>query len=239
MFICCSCGHSVQSAAKGIGIEFSWNGQSYVPNIRLGYYDVNTAVVRGNTTFTTTTSSGGSIVGSGGTQTTTQMSAGVQLNQGYLADVLTSPNNSDQVKRDVIKYTMTTKNPEAIPTVSKTSIAAGGTGAKPPQVEPVYTGMDKVVDTAGNVAVKVGPTLVKETGKTTRSVANTTGDTVKSVTKDTTHAVEKVVEDTTNTVNNTVSSIKIILALACVILLLLIIIGVVFFIIYKRKKYII
>ena len=78
------CGHSVQSNSKGIGVDLSWTGESYIPNLRLGYWDASTAVIRGNTSYTSTTATGGSLFNAGGTQTTTQLYAGPQLNEGYL-----------------------------------------------------------------------------------------------------------------------------------------------------------
>jgi hypothetical protein len=43
------CGHNVATQSKGWGIDISWSSDSYVPNMRLGYWDVTYLMVRENT----------------------------------------------------------------------------------------------------------------------------------------------------------------------------------------------
>ena len=91
--LCTSCGHNIATQTKGIGIDVSWTGNSYVPNLKLGYWDDNNAVVRGNSSYSSSTASGSNIIGGeGGTSQTLQIATGTQVNEGYIKDILTDPN---------------------------------------------------------------------------------------------------------------------------------------------------
>lgn len=48
------CGHNVATQSKGWGIDISWSQDSYVPNMRLGYWDITYLMVRENTQVTAT-----------------------------------------------------------------------------------------------------------------------------------------------------------------------------------------
>ena len=99
-----SCGHNFATQSKGIGIDVSWTGESYIPNVRMGYWDDTTAVVRGNTTVSASTATGGGILaGQGGTSQTLQIATGTQINQGYIKDILTDPNLDTEAKVAFIK----------------------------------------------------------------------------------------------------------------------------------------
>ena len=75
----CSCGHNVVTVSKGVGINFSWDGSNYVPNVKLGQWDQITYVVRGNSSAATTTVTGGNL-GTGGIAQTIAFNSGTQLN---------------------------------------------------------------------------------------------------------------------------------------------------------------
>lgn len=103
-----SCGHNVVTHSRGIGMDVSWDGSSYIPNFRLGQWDVTNAVVKENmdleaNTITkadvdtavsgeTTGSNGVQAGASGGIQI--KMKSGPQTN-GYVKDVLTSETLSE------------------------------------------------------------------------------------------------------------------------------------------------
>ena len=57
-----SCGHNMVTQSKGIGIDVSWTGENYVPNIKLGYWDETSAAVRGNANVSASTASGGGLM---------------------------------------------------------------------------------------------------------------------------------------------------------------------------------
>ena len=111
------CGHNVVTNSRGTGVEIAWDGSSYIPTIRLGQWDVTSVVVKENVTVdtsTNTTTGAGTQVASTQTGTTTNTSkpsgqakaearGGIKLtmktgqqSNGYVKDILTSPNLSQQ-----------------------------------------------------------------------------------------------------------------------------------------------
>ena len=102
------CGHNVVTHSRGVGMDISWDGSSYIPNLRLGQWGVTNAVVKENVdveanTITkadlgTTTgekqlgSNEAQAAASGGIQI--KMKTGPQTN-GYVTDVLTSETLSE------------------------------------------------------------------------------------------------------------------------------------------------
>lgn len=118
------CGHNIASQSKGIGIDVSWNGSNYVPNVRLGYWDDTTAVVRGNTSVSASTASGGGIIaGQGGTSQTIAISTGTQVNEGYVKDILTDPNLDTEAKIAFIKALTRLEHPQTDGAHNKTTVA--------------------------------------------------------------------------------------------------------------------
>ena len=107
-----SCGHNMVTQSKGIGIDISWTGENYVPNVKLGYWDETSAAVRGNATVSASTASGGGLlVGEGGTSQTLQIATGTQINEGYIKDILTDPNLSTEAKVAFIKILAQLEHP--------------------------------------------------------------------------------------------------------------------------------
>lgn len=109
-----SCGHNVATHSKGWGIDISWNQDSMVPNLRLGYWDVSYAMVKENVELTMksnaglSANAGNSTSNSSGTDNKTtgsslssnaggtasneiEIKTGPQIN-GYVKEVLTNPN---------------------------------------------------------------------------------------------------------------------------------------------------
>lgn len=61
------CGHNVATQSKGWGIDISWSSDSYVPNMRLGYWDITYLMVRENTQVTASSNADiSAAAGSGG-----------------------------------------------------------------------------------------------------------------------------------------------------------------------------
>ncbi len=110
-----SCGHNVVTHSKGMGIDLSWDGSSYIPNIRIGSWDVSNAVIKENVEVEVTTSTqakAASSLVSGNKTTTTpasgggtearadggiaiKMKTGPQTN-GYVADLMKVPTLTDK-----------------------------------------------------------------------------------------------------------------------------------------------
>lgn len=107
------CGHNVATHSKGWGIDISWQQDSFVPNLRLGYWDVSYVMVKENTEVKMKSNAGlsanagnsnqgtGSEVKSPGSSLSSnaggnasneiEIKTGPQIN-GYTKEVLTSPN---------------------------------------------------------------------------------------------------------------------------------------------------
>lgn len=123
-FLLTGCGHNIASQSKGIGIDVSWNGSNYVPNVRLGYWDDTTAVVRGNAAVSASTATGGgALAGEGGTSQTIEIATGTQVNEGYIKDILTDPNLDTDAKIAFIKAIAKLEHPSTNGAHNKVSAA--------------------------------------------------------------------------------------------------------------------
>lgn len=207
----CSCGHNVVTVSKGIGLNFSWDGTNYVPNVKFGQWDQITYVPRGNTTMSTTTVTGGNL-GSGGISQTVTFSAGTQLNEKNIVDICSSPYTSDKVKEELVKTIVLVKAPQKITAASKTVAAAASVGPNAEDIKPVVTGTDKIVQAVSENAGKAIDA--------TKQVANNTVDSVQDYSKSATKSIS----------NNILIYISIIS--------IIIVVALIFLIIYfvKRKK---
>lgn len=142
--IICGCGHNITNNTKGIGLDISWQSNNYIPNIRLGYWDAASALLRGNAHYNSNTSNGASFTATGGISQTIQLDTCTQLNEGYLKEVLNNQNTSDQTKYFIIQHL--TKYPKIIqPTSSKTIGSASTIGSNPTIINPETTGTDKII----------------------------------------------------------------------------------------------
>ncbi len=141
-FVCCSCGHTIFTETKLIGVDATFplpDGQRI--GARIGDLEQTTATVRGNTSFTTHNVTGGGIFsGSAGTGRYSALSAGPQLNEGYVTEVMTSPNVPESVKLAIAEKYLTVGAPVSNAAQSKTLGVAVGSGDNPPNVDPATTG---------------------------------------------------------------------------------------------------
>ena len=211
MLLLCSCGHNVVTVSKGLGVNISWDGANYVPNIKLGNWDQITYVPRGNTSMTTTTVTGGNL-GSGGISQSVTFTSGIQLNQKNIVQICNNPHTSNQVKAELVKAVIQVKPPVTIPSASKTVAAAASVGPQSKDILPVSTGTDKIVDA---VSQNTGKAI--EAG---RDVANNAVDSVQDYSKVATKSI----------------STKVLILFS--VISTLVIFGIIFLIIYfiKRKK---
>lgn len=149
LFACCSCGHNFVRVDKGTGGIFRIplpNGDSLL-EIKGGEIDSTTAVIRGGSTFSSGRSVGGSLNsslgslgnGSGSSASDFQISTSLQLNEGYLRDVLVSPNVSSDVKMTLINYLINTKPNELLPSKTASLGASSGKGGDLSDIQPNKT----------------------------------------------------------------------------------------------------
>lgn len=111
------CGHNVVSNSRGTGVEITWDGGSYIPSFRLGQWDTTNVVVKENVEIETqtntttgassqmasTSSSNKKISSQPSGQAQAEAKGGIVLkmktgpqSNGYVKDILTSPNLTDQ-----------------------------------------------------------------------------------------------------------------------------------------------
>jgi len=175
------CGHNIGTTSKGIGLNVSWTSGSYLPNMALGYWDINQAVVRGNAVYTVNTSTGGSAALIGGTSQSMELKAGTQFNEGNLKEVLANPLVDKDVKIAVAEKVNTTTYPEPTSFSVRTSSAAAASGTTLLEVKPVTSGLDKIVETVGEVAstaVQTVPSAVVTASENVKTSTDTVKDTV-------------------------------------------------------------
>lgn len=115
-----SCGTSVFTNIKTIGLDATIPIYGIPVGIRIGVIELDAAALRGNSTYTsksildaeykTATGSGDRII---------IFTTNPQFNEGYIADVLNSPDVTAEVKLAIINYLNTVKAPELPNTISK------------------------------------------------------------------------------------------------------------------------
>jgi hypothetical protein len=187
----------------------------------MGKIDSTTTVLRGNATYDAMASTGGTVFGPMGTTDRVLVKTGPQINEGYLADVLSAPEVPANVKIELVKYLTLQKAPETTPASTKCVGAAGATGETPPPAEPATTGWDKVTEKAAEI---IPP------------VAKTIGNTTKSVAKDVSNATEKSVTNVSKASVSWVTDIKSMIKYCVLgIIGLIIIAWFIGIIIYKKK----
>lgn len=176
MFIS-GCGHTTVRIDRGTGGVLRIplpNGDSLV-ELKGGDIDSTTIIMRGGTQVTTGRSVGGSLMGgSGGSANDMQISTIPQLNEGYMKDVMISPDVPAEVKIKLAEY-MTKAKPNA-PQPYKTSVvgASAGGGDDLENVKPTAVGLDNLV----NKVAEVVPEVTEDASKMVDSTANATSSSI-------------------------------------------------------------
>ena len=176
MFAMSGCGHSFVHIDKGKGAVLRIplpDGGSLV-DFKVGMIDSTTAVIRGNTTYDSSASTGGASFTSAGTADRIFLSTGMQLNEGYLKDVLTDPSVDTATKVELAKVMAQMKPTPPRSTVTKTVSAASSSGGSATDIEPMKVGLDNVVDKVAQVAPKVVEPVAKATAEVVKDAAVTT-----------------------------------------------------------------
>lgn len=190
------CGHNIGTSSKGIGINLSWTSGSYLPNLAVGYWDINQAVVRGNSTYTVNTATGGGVTSLGGTAQTIELKSGPQFNEGNVREVLVEPTVHPDVKLELIKNLNTSVSPKSDSFSVKTSNAAAASGDKLLEVKPLTSGLNKVVETVGEVASTAVEKIPEAATKVSADVKSSTENIKKSVdgAKDIMSGIKKTID---------------------------------------------
>ena len=189
------CGHGVLITNKLTGLSVTvpvYDGQRL--GVTIGSLESTTATVRGGTTVETKSVSGGGLLsGAGGINHLTTMKTNTQLNEGYLTEVLTSPECPESVKTILASNLATAaqapqSQPEVIQTAQST-VHSGESAVTSNNVQQITTptGVDKIID--GVVSI---------TSNTTSSVTEIVGDITGGVTSLTTNLVDTVSTSSTS-----------------------------------------
>lgn len=186
LILCCvltGCGHTITHTDRGTGIiaRIPLPDGSSLIDVKIGKIDSTTTVLRGNSTYDSSASTGGTLLGSASTSDRTFVATGIQLNEGYLKEVLTSPSVDPTTKIALTHAIMQVKAAQAKPTVTKSVGAATSSGDNPKSaVEPVAVGLDNIV----NRAAEVAPKVVVPVTTAAKSVVKNVSTTVDDVSKD-------------------------------------------------------
>lgn len=172
------------------------DGSSLI-DLKVGKIDSTTTVLRGGATYNSATSTGGSMFGPMGITEHIQVSTIPQVNEGYIAEILTSKDAPPEVKIALTQYLVQQRAPKAIPTSTKTVGAASAAGDNPPEAAPATTGIDKVTEQAAEVIEKATPHVTKA---------------VSNVSSNVTSAVEKSVESVADASTKWTGDLKLIIA---------------------------
>lgn len=231
--ILCGCGHSIVRTDRGTGLHLRvpnpfQQGDSFV-DFKLGNIDTTMAVIRGNTTFDSNSAKGGSFTGVGGISERFALSTNPQLNEGYVAEVLTSPNVSNEAKIEIAKYLSNSKSPKVSDSKSVTIGAASGSGNNISEISPEKTGLDNLIDKTSDTVIKTAPVVTQTTEKIITNISDNTSDVVK-------HTVD-VTGETTSDITSIISN-HILLSIIIAIIFIIILIFIIEWIVkkYKHKK---
>lgn len=194
------CGHNVVTHSRGIGMDVSWDGSSYIPNLRLGQWDVTNAVVKENvdveantiTKADVSTSAGGDQTASNGAQVGAsggiqiKMKSGPQTN-GYVKDVLTSKTLSEHsVELAKAIYSVKSEMPS---TGTKAEVAESGEVKVEQNTAPIATTTAETktesVDESGSTETKTTTTVTQipvkeETQEAVQTATESVSDAVRT-----------------------------------------------------------
>ena len=184
------CGHTITHTDRGTGLVARIplpDGSSLI-DLKIGKIDSTTTVLRGNSTYDSSASTGGTLFGSASTSDRIFVATGIQLNEGYMKDVLTNPDVDPATKVALAQALVQVAAAKPKPTVTKAVGAATSSGENPDnKVEPVAVGLDNVVNRVAEATPKVIEPVAKATTEVVKDVATTT----KSVSSDWSKVVNK------------------------------------------------
>ena len=192
IWILSGCGHSVLLTNKMTGFALTLPvGEGQKIGLVIGATESTTATVRGGTTVESTSVSGaGLFSGTGGANQITTMKTNVQLNEGYLTDVLTSDKCPESVKLVLASNLVGgVQAPPITPSVAQTgqsSFHSGDTAVvsnNVPQIANQPTIVDSVVNGATEIVHEVTSGAVEITSDAASIVTNVTSNALVATTE--------------------------------------------------------
>ena len=172
------CGHSVARIDRGTGVVLRIplpNGDSLV-EFKGGDIDSTTLILRGGSQVKTGRSVGGAFAGTGGSANDLQISTIPQLNEGYMKDVMVSPDVPAEVKIELAKYMANAKPTEPQPYKATVVGASVGSGENLEDVKPKMAGIDNIVDKVAEVTPEVTEDVSKMVDSTTEAASSSVRD---------------------------------------------------------------
>lgn len=217
------CGHSLFHKVEGTGAYFripTPDGGGSIVELAMGDMVITSGVLRGGAVYDDNASKGGTF-GSASLGRRTYMATSPAMNEGNVAEVLTSPDADPATKQLIATYLITRSQPTPYPAATTAVNAGSVTGtANAPVATPTRTGIDHVTSTVGEVAPKIVEPVADATVKVVDKVADTTSDVTGNVVE--------VSKDWSSTIKLAVYVV------GGVLLLAIIIVAVLYW--YKRKK---
>jgi hypothetical protein len=172
------CGHSVARIDRGTGVVLRIplpNGDSLV-EFKGGDIDSTTLILRGGSQAKTGRSVGGAFAGTGGSAKDLQISTIPQLNEGYMKDVMVSPDVPAEVKVELAKDMTIAKPDEHRPYRATVVGASVGSGENLDDVKPKMAGIDNIVDKVAEVTPEITEDVSKMVDSTTEAASSSVRD---------------------------------------------------------------
>ena len=177
------CGHNIICTDKGTGMLFKIplpDGSSLL-QMKIGNIESTRTILRGNATCDILTSTGGSIINQAGTTSRMLVRTGTQLNQGYIKDILTSKDLSNETKLALINFLAEQVNPQTTPVTIKSVGTAGSTDKQSLKVEAIK---DELIDKTNDTIKTITPIITDSTIKTANKLTNTVNQAYKTISID-------------------------------------------------------
>lgn len=172
----CAPGHSIVTVDRGVGLHFriplllDGSTDTSLVDLKFGSIDSSTALIRGGTTFSANNAKGGGL-GSLSTGDYFIISSNPGLTEGYMRDVMSSPNVDAATKAKLAEYLLRNQGAPAPVAASAVSVNAAATsGSNPPEVKFATTGFDKIADTVPEVVKPITNTVEHVTTETVNAV---------------------------------------------------------------------
>jgi hypothetical protein len=209
------------------------NGGSLV-EVAIGDMTITSGILRGGAVYEDNGSKGGTF-GSVSLGRRTYMATTPAVNEGYVAEIFTSPDADPQTKQMLAQYLMSQTLPEPKASATSAVNAATATGSESSVSEnlnPTRTGFDNVVDTVGETAPKIVEPIADATSTVVEKTATATTDVVNKVSETANNMTDNVTEVSKDW--STVAKWVVVAAVVIVILTSLVLVGV--WVIRNRHK---
>jgi len=221
------CGHTFYFESDTIGLNATVPCGERTIGVTIGSSKIVQASVRGGSTFETTTTSGAGILsGAGGVAKLSRMSTNMQLNEGYLADIMLSTNVTENVKIELAKALTTAKAPTYESAILQTGNSMANTGNEAVKSNVVghvdKTGVDLIVATTPEIVKPVVSGAVEVVDNTVNKVTGVVDNiTTNNVVAQITHVPGDIATEVHGVVTDLAHALVVVIAIIVGIIFLL------------------